>query len=620
MIGTSLLGPGAGGFGKQLPPDFRELFGADLRGPGIGGYGPDLFRQPSQAPGETFEPLVIPPGLVPSIRYSFAQRSGLVPALSYGLGEPLPVSPSFPFQDGEVLERQVGYPWNELKPAEQVRAETWQDTRPLERAPALPWANLKQFDAPVRVVHRDGDPLESVSTLGWGIGIPFEHLTRAPIGRFDVVDQVRAIPWPIPDLVHPDWHIPWGFGRHAPTITPHPDIDDPLPPDPGPPPIYIPPAGDNVGLDFKCPLHQGDGSNVDLPLRRFECIRSQYVIENTVTCTRVDTGESVQCLDLSISGDIESYTDAFNATLPHSAADFLVDGPIEVLFDVNGQQFLMLAERVRESGDFDRETGRSDTIRVSGRSVTSELDEPHSPPKSRFETEGRNALQLMNQELPIGSDWTISAHPAWGDWFIPGDTFSYQGLSPIRAIARIAEATGAVVQQVPGVRELRIVPRYTVDPWKQAAAEADVEIDFGQVANYSKDFEPVALANGVYIAGENANGVLVKGTRTGTLGDPWLDIVVDALITDPQAGLQRARAELGATGKRDIYGLQIPLKLGPEDPGLVRPGQIVSVVESVAPGDFWQSQAISWNLNATWDDATGLTIWQNVGLERYRDE
>ena len=104
--------------------------------------------------------------------------------------------------------------------------------------------------------------------------------------------------------------------------------------------------------------------------------------------------------------------------------------------------------------------------------------------------------------------------------------------------------------------------------------------------------------------------------RDGTAGAPWLDMVVDQLITDPQHGLQRGIKELGSTGKRQVYALELPVDSN-ED-GLIQTGQILNVVESVTTD--WNGQTIAWSLSGSWSEGRGLEIWQRIAVERYRDE
>lgn len=525
--------------------------------------------------------------------------------------------PVLAFDDGDRVADKVSSSWRDLKRNDRGAGFEWNDAVPEEISSSAPWELPQPVEGRAPLSWDSGDPRESSRVAWWRNPPIVDVLNRIPWGRLEVRERIYDSPWPVPEIMDPHFRIPWGMGRPPPTLVDHPRIDDPVPDVPGPPPVYVPPPGDRVALPFTCPLEDWPGDAVPIPFRRFECLRREIVVDNDIVCRRVDTGEIFECLELSVQGDIESYSNGFTATLPHDAAGILT-GPLEIEVEINGLSFLVIMEQWTEDQNFGAD-GKRDTFRIRGRSISAELDEPFSAARSRLETETKTAIQLMQQELPVDGSWTLVTDPAWNDYTVPGGSWSYTDLTPIRAISRIAAATGAVVQQVPGERTLRIVPRYTVDPWNQATATPDVEIDFGMIRNVSGEFRPVALANGVYVAGETSGGVLVQATRTGTSGAPWLDIVTDSLITDPQAGLLRARAELGATGKRKIYQFELPLMTGNAgDPGLIQTGAVVHTIEDVST--FWNGQATAWSLSGRWSDAAGLEIWQNVTVERYMDE
>lgn len=555
-----------------------------------------------------------------NIGMPFAQavRRALVPIIGWALGTDNSRPTQWPHRSAEPVQRPAVLPWSRLLPRDLPRGNGWQQGHPIRRLWYGAWGLLRPREFSRVQPWAQTGPIESLARTPWRNPPIVDVVNRIPWGRLAVREAVYDLGWHGVDMLHPDYHIPWGQGRPPPTIWPNPEIDNPLPPEPPEPPVYVPPPGDQVGLAFRCPAYKGPGDQVAIPFRRFQCMRSGIMIHNTITCTNITTGQGCEVMDLEIRGDIESFTDGLTAQIPYHAAEILDDGPVEMEFGVNGLTFLMLVEAVTRDSAWDSNRGRSGTITVRGRSVSAELDEPYSAPRSRLETETRTALQLMQQELPVDGSWTISAHPAWTNWTVPGGTWSYTDLTPLRAITRIAAASGAVIQQVPGARELRIVPRYPVDPWKQADTEAELEIDYGLVQAQTVEFEAAALANGVYVAGETADGVLVRAIRQGTAGAPWLDIVTDPLITDAQAGLQRARAELGATGRRDLVQLTIPVATGEDDPGLVRPGRLALVLEDVET--WWKAQTVGYGISAQWSEENGLVIWQAVTLERYRDD
>ena len=554
--------------------------------------------------------------------FAEAERRALVPVVGWAAVVNADKPHALPVQPPLTRDGSVGYPWANSRPAERTSLLPYDPaTAEAQRAVAFAWRLPQLLDATRSGRYTSTVRIEALNESIWRQPALLDTPTAAAIARLDVLDEIHRMAWQLTFEVRPNgWTIPWGQAIPPPTIVPNPTINQPPSPVPQPPPVYNPPPGHQVDLALICPPFSGPGDQVPLPFRAYECVRDQYVIENTIICRRVSTGEEFTCLEFSANGDIESFTDAFSAQLPRSALEIVLplDQPVEVEIEVNGVTMLMLLEAWSEDVVFGDSGGRQDTIRVSGRSVSAELDEPFSAANSRFEENTRTWVQLMQQELPVDSAWQLIVHPSVQDYTVPGGTFSYQGLSPIRAIARIAEAVGAVVQQVPGGRSLLVLPRYPVPSWEMEATQADKQIDFGQIDAIGAEFRPSVRRNGIYVAGETAGGHLVRATRTGTAGAPWLDTVTDALITDPQAGLARARSEISATGRRQIYRATIPLVTGPTDPGMVLPGQLALVVESQQTQ--WTGLAVAWSLDGRTNESTGLVIWHSLSLERYRDE
>jgi hypothetical protein len=92
--------------------------------------------------------------------------------------------------------------------------------------------------------------------------------------------------------------------------------------------------------------------------------------------------------------------------------------------------------------------------------------------------------------------------------------------------------------------------------------------------------------------------------RDGRDGDPYLDQVVNPLMTHVDAGRERGRNLLCGTGRRASVSLVIPLL---SDPGLILPGKIVQV-----------SQSPSWMGYVTGVSVSGShgSVLQTVEVER----
>ena len=546
-------------------------------------------------------------------------RKQISPVFSHGPAFRKETGINAAFDDADRLNNSAQIPWARLNPNESSKTATWRDTEGKQASAAVRWRQLQPKEKSYAARFRHTRQFERDWSVEWRDVLRQDVINGIPWARQVVRDTLIEKSWPLGQMRFPDTHIVWGFGKQPETIVSNPLIEIPPFEETEPEKVYNPPPGNNVGLPLNCLRGSIQGNQVALPIRQFECLRRTVVVENDIILKRVDTDEEVPAYSLSIRGDIETATNTWAAELPMSALSIVEptgDQPVECIATMNGVDHLLLLERW---GDSRRWTngGRSDTVTVQGSSISRELDAPYRSPGSRFEELTLSAFQLMQQEIPVGSGWTISRHSNWTDYEVPGGTWSYTDLTPLQAIVRIAAATGAVIQQIPDARELRVVPRYPVKPWDWDATPTDKQVDFGLISSASGEFRPVPKRNGIYVAGET-NGVLVQAQRTGSAGDPWLDMVVDPLITAAQAGLQRATAELAATGARSLYSAQMPIKVSNDTPGLIRPGELVEVVEDESTS--WTALAVDWSINGQWSDSDGLTVWTEIGLERYRDD
>jgi hypothetical protein len=98
--------------------------------------------------------------------------------------------------------------------------------------------------------------------------------------------------------------------------------------------------------------------------------------------------------------------------------------------------------------------------------------------------------------------------------------------------------------------------------------------------------------NQVHVSGVTSTGFIGQVRRTGTAGDIEAPMVVDPLITAPEAARQRGRAVLSDTGRQALVALSLPLL--PET-GLIMPGRFMQYTDggSTRRG-LVRSSALSW--------------------------
>jgi hypothetical protein len=543
---------------------------------------------------------------------------GLTSTLGFGLGVELGGRYRLPHNQGEDRGKSVAVAWRQPQPLGQSTDGRWRFTLPRGKSMAIRWRNLQDRSASWGVSFRDTRLLEASWSMPWINTSPLDRRYAMPWRDTEPHDRRFELPYLHVSDFRRSFDIPWQGTRQPPTIWRNPNIDQPPGEPPPKEPVYIPPPGNQVDLPLECRLRDIPGDQVDLPFRRFACIRSDYVVDNTVIIKRVSDDTEVTATSVRIDGDIEAYAFGFTATLPRDDGLELIkpiDGPVEIEVTVNGQAFLCLVESWSDRSTWS--TALEESITIQGRSVSAELDEPYSLPRSRAESQPASLVQLMQQELPEGGGWSLQVHESFTDYPVPGGAFSYSDLTPIRAIALIASGAGAVVLPSPDSRVLQIVPRFAgARPWRIDDAVADVEIDYGMVSGESGQW----LANrettprlGVFVEGEK-NGIAASCRLDGTAGD-WAEPVVEILCTDPQAGLQRGITELGQSWIAAEIGLQLPLKTeGVDATGFIQPARVLLVTE---PDQVtWKGVTTSWSIAAEWAD-DGLVVDQEIGVERY---
>lgn len=180
----------------------------------------------------------------------------------------------------------------------------------------------------------------------------------------------------------------------------------------------------------------------------------------------------------------------------------------------------------------------------------------------------RNALEFTGVQL----DWKVS------DWLVPAGAWSHRG-TPLSVVMRVAASIGAVVSSHRTQERLIVAPRFAHLPWKWADATPDVRMPADVIVTDELRPEPRAAYNAIYVSGQ-AGGILGHVRRAGTAGNRLAPQVTDALITEAVAARQRGEAVLGASGNKLVQSITMPLLSGGTAPGLIRPGQLIEVVDT----------------------------------------
>ncbi len=357
---------------------------------------------------------------------------------------------------------------------------------------------------------------------------------------------------PVDPMQHHDRgnRVPWGAGSWT---RPYPDYapDIPWPNDPTEDPAERPPQPD---------------------------IREVYLFMPNITLYRLPDGAEFEASQCVWSTDRDSWGWTFTANVKRDADLAIIkptsNGPVEIGCEINGHTFTALVEsygRTRQHGNT--------RYTISGRSRTAWLSDPYAPQRSKALTAAYSAAALAEQELQntgFSLQWNAQ------DWLIPAGAYSYENLTPIGAIKRLAEAAGYMLQSHPELKQLIVSPRYRVDPhkWTDPATALDAILPADLITQEGGSFTTRPAYNRAIVTGGPNGGVIVTVTCDGTAGDVLAPMTTDDLITHSDAGYQRGRTLIAEGGTWEEMSITIMLTQQGQAPGLLLPGHIVEIQDT----------------------------------------
>ena len=311
-----------------------------------------------------------------------------------------------------------------------------------------------------------------------------------------------------------------------------------------------------------------------------------HTIMNSVQCFDLATETPLALADITIDLDQDSVCWRLSAVaLNQATADLLMpdsSGRKELAVVVNGHRFEFFVAKTSQV-----KTVSNDQLNrrftVTGYSRIQYLAEPYAPARTKS-IGTTTAVQAATAELEgtgFTLDWDVSLLP---DWSMPNASFSYQSLSPIAVIKRLAAAAGGVVQTDPAADTVVVRPRYAVESWLLLSSDMDATIHESQVTSAQHTDAPGVLYNAVFVSGES-EGVSATITRQYTAGDSPASDVTDGWITAIECNTSRGKAELSASGDRVTHTLELLLPESSE-PGLLLPCKTVAVQHDDSSRDY----------------------------------
>ena len=400
--------------------------------------------------------------------------------------------------------------------------------------------------------------------------------------------------------------------------------------------LYVPPLVPDVVLDFDSPLPSSldfEFNTTDYPQicntqepsgeRHYPAnfpdvvvpepppqneILQVYFIMHSLAVVVLPSRTAIDVKSTNLSIDI----DAFAWTMSMQISDGIelirpdINGNKEIEINIDGYIWEFIVESYTENKAF-----ADNSWTVTGRSKTAYLSAPYKLPISNTYTSLINAAQIIDNEL-LNSGFTATYNTV--DWAVNADAFSYQNLTAMQAIRRIADAVGGVILPHQSANSLIINPRYQSSPWNWGVATPKAIITHDIIAGMNGNWQPKPDINGVYVGG-NTTGVQCFVKRTGTAGDQLAPQYIDNLITHVDPGREKGRNIIANRGKQEVVDVELPILPIGQTPEIYQCGDLLEIQETTT----WRAMVLKLNIKASNDNGL-ISAEQTVTLEKHYGE
>ncbi len=548
--------------------------------------------------------------LVAAVAYDVNVERPLVGTVRTGLQQASRVHAAtvLRFEDGQQLRAEVVQAWQDARGIAAALQVRWEQAARLAHMAGLAWQEADRLaTVPTLQCIEDAARLRIGMCQGFQEGVPrnaaamqgFQEALRL---RLNAVQRMQ-------DAAHVGASVRSGF-RHGRTLLqawavhyeearPPAAGITPTPQPPKPDPCYVPQVPVHLVFDqvvdsglpahlvFVCDRHSDPepGGTIVVPVRR------AYIVLNSITLRRVETGAELHAHSMSMSLDYQSWTWTWSASLHYDSAAHLgrdsAGDPAELEAVVNGVPFRLRLERLVEDRRFLPQLRWA----VSGKGKAMLLGASYAPTRTFTSTAASTAQQLAADALTINGvsngwalDWQIV------DWLVPAGAWSVQG-TPIDAINDIAAAAGGYVQPHATDPVLRVLPRYPAASWAWGSLVPDYEIPGSAAEVVGIEHVDKPAYDRVFVGGVGA-GVFGPFKRSGTAGTTLAPPVNHALITHADVHRARGIAELSDTGRQEHVSLRMQVL---PDTGVIVPGQFVRYVGDRTVVGIVRRTAIDWS-------------------------
>ncbi len=327
-----------------------------------------------------------------------------------------------------------------------------------------------------------------------------------------------------------------------------------------------------------------------------------YFVINSIELTNLETGEIVQATSVDFSTDLNSFAWSGSMSVPANQISKLespTNKPVKVGLTFNGNYAVFMVQKISKATTFNKAS-----YTVSVISPTALLDEPYSRSDSAtiMQDASPQALieaRLNTQVTGVGLDWQYLSSL---DWVVTAKTFSYQELTPIKAIGKLLEGSAAFLYSALAGDSL-VVKRKRVNEFWESAIEpilinSDIITSLSFTREKHRDYDAVYVVSGL----GNVSGITARVVRDAYAGTELAPQIVAPTLTSPQAVRDAGKYRLGTAGVVETRTLSQPVIEGAE---LLKPADLVQfTLDGVVSIGTVQSTSISLKFNHQYQNFT----------------
>ncbi|MFW2122479.1 hypothetical protein ACG94O_05750 [Acinetobacter ursingii] len=460
--------------------------------------------------------------------------------------------------------------FEKAKPIVRAVKTGFEETTHLQRSSYIKWQQNEKIFISDNLLFDEGMNLPHLRSSTWQEMIRKRKQITYSHEVAHVFEKNFILPWAEGLELRIKSDLPWEEGRaiyyrkHPVEPWPEPEI-----------PEYV----GSTDLNFFCLCADVDSHHVILNFGVDDCIptipnQNWWHIVNEIQVTRNDNGQVIDVFSGNYRTDRQSWCWSFSLTIPAaelSKLDPIDNKPVILKVSVNGYTHLMLLENRTRSRQFAKET-----YTLTGRSPSALLDSPSSPPRAFLQENERTSVQLAQAEIDrsaypdLGLNWQLI--DALG-WIVPTESFSYSGLTPIKAIQEIAAAGGGFVYSEADSQAITIKLQYKKTFWNPLQeSDYDILLPESIVLEQSTDYETYPDYNGISLTNDKTGQTgIVK--RTGTSGNVVAETVNNHLFTSASVMAAYGKMALAKAGLVEMHTFNMPLT---SKIGLCKPADILA--------------------------------------------